>query len=123
MFTRDSRKVIGILKELTLVNDAETWIKCLKCVRKAMQELQAHYDGTPEGAQRKKVSRSDLKKGFYKNENTFTFEKYVAKIKGVLNVLKKYGAPLYEEQMVENLLDQIMSPNTELKIEVNICRS
>ena len=25
--------------------------------------------------------------------------------------------------MVDNLLDQIMSPNTELKIEVNICRS
>ena len=39
MFTRDSRKVLGILKELTLGTDAETWIKYLKCRRKSMQEL------------------------------------------------------------------------------------
>ena len=39
MFIRDSRKVINIIKELTLGNDAETWIKGLKCDRKAMQEL------------------------------------------------------------------------------------
>ena len=38
-------------------------------------------------------------------------------------MLEKYGVPLYKEQMVEHLLDPIMSPNTELKTEVNICRS
>ena len=38
-------------------------------------------------------------------------------------MLGKYVVPLYEEQMVEHLLDQIMSPNTEFKTEVNICRS
>ena len=38
-------------------------------------------------------------------------------------MLEKYGAPLYEEQMVEHLIDQIMSPNAELKTEINICRS
>ena len=46
MFTRDSRKVLDVLKELTLGTDAETWIKGLNCGRKSMQELQAHYDGT-----------------------------------------------------------------------------
>ena len=44
-------------------------------------------------------------------------------LKGFFNVLEKYGVPIYEEQMVENLLDHIMSPNTELKTEVNSCRS
>ena len=77
-----------------------------------MQELQSHYDGTSEGARRKQVSRADLKNIFYKNETTFTFYKYVTKLKGIFNVLEKYGVPLYEEQMVEHLLDQIMSPNT-----------
>ena len=38
-------------------------------------------------------------------------------------MLGKYGVPLYEEQMVEHLLDHIMSPNTDFKTEVNICRS
>ena len=53
MFTRDSRKVINILKELTLGNDTETRIKDLKCDRKVMQELQAHYDSTSYGARKK----------------------------------------------------------------------
>ena len=43
-FNKDSRKVLYIFKELTLGTDAETWIKGTKCVRKAMQEIQAHYD-------------------------------------------------------------------------------
>ena len=36
-------------------------------------------------------------------------------------MLDKYGIPLYTEHIAENLLDQIMSPNTELNIEFNIC--
>ena len=60
-----------------------------------MQELQAHYDGTSEGAQRKQVARADLKKIFYKNDTNFTSEKYVTKLKRVFNVLGKYGVPLY----------------------------
>ena len=115
IFTRDSSKVIDILKELTIGTDAETWIKGLKCGRKAIQELQAHYDGTSEGARRKQVARADLKKILYENETTFTFEKFVTNFKGILNVLEKYGVPLYEEHMVEYLLDHIMSPNKELK--------
>ena len=50
-----------------------------------------------EGSQRKQVARSDLKKIFYKNETTFTFDKYITKLKGGFNVLDKYGVPLYEE--------------------------
>ena len=123
MFTRDSRNVIDILKELTLGNDAVIWIKGLKCGRKAMEELQAHYDGTPEGLRRKQVAREDLKNILYNNETNFTFEKYFTKLKGIFNVLGKYGVPLYEDQMVEYLLDQIMSPNTEFNTEVNICSS
>ena len=46
MFTRDSKKVLDILKELTLVNDAHTYIKGVKCGRKAIKELKAHYDVT-----------------------------------------------------------------------------
>ena len=74
-----------------------------------------------EGSQRKKVARFDLKQIFYKNETTFTFDKYITKLKGGFNVLDKYGVPLYEEYMVEYILYQITSLNSELKTEVNIC--
>ena len=42
MLKRDSKKVLYILKELTIGTDAETWIKGLKCGRDYTQELQAH---------------------------------------------------------------------------------
>ena len=71
----------------------------------------------------KQVARAYINKMFYKNEITFTFEKYVTKLKGIFNVLEKYDVILYTNHMVENLLDQITSPNTELKTEVKIRRS
>ena len=36
VFTRDSRKLLDILKELTLGTDTEKWIKGINCGRKAM---------------------------------------------------------------------------------------
>ena len=68
-----------------------------------------------EGALRKQVDRDDIKRKSYNNETTFTFEKYVTKIKGIFNVLEKHVVLLYELHMLEHLLDQIMSPNTYLK--------
>ena len=56
MFTRYQRKVLDILKELTLGTDSETWIKSLKCGRNSIQELQAYYYGTSEGSWRKQVA-------------------------------------------------------------------
>ena len=52
-----------------------------------MQDIQDHNDGTSEGAWSKQVEIYDLKKIFYKNETTFTFDKYVTKLKGEFNVL------------------------------------
>ena len=50
MFIRHSKKVIGILKELSIGTDADSCIKKIRCGRKARQYIQAHYDGTSEGA-------------------------------------------------------------------------
>ena len=61
-----------------------------------MQELQVHYDGTSEGAQRNKVVREDQKRIFYKNDTTFTFEKYATKLKGFSNVLDEHGVTNYK---------------------------
>ena len=67
MFNRDSRKVIKIIKELKVGTDNETWIKGIKCGRKAMQELQSHYDGTSEGERRNQFARADINNIFYHN--------------------------------------------------------
>ena len=98
-------------------------LKVSSAAERKMQELQSHYDDTSEGPRKKKFSRAYLTKIFYKNDTIFTVKKYVIKLKVILNVLGKYGFPLYEKHMVNHRLDHIMSPNTELKTEVNICRS
>ena len=60
MFIRNLRKNLNTIKEPTLGTDSETSIKVLKCDRKSMQFLQAHYDGPSEGAQIKQVCRHKL---------------------------------------------------------------
>ena len=123
MFTRDSKHVLSILKELTNGSQAETWMKGTRCGRAAMSALQTHYDGTSEGERRKAVAKADLKKLFYRNETTFSFEKYVTKLKHIFNVMDRYAMPLYEKDKVDHLLEQINCPDAEIKMQVSICRS
>ena len=37
---------------------------------------------------------------------------YITKLNGIFDVLEKLGVPIYEEQKVGHILDQITSPNT-----------
>ena len=48
MLKRDSKRVLIILKELTLGTDAKTWIKGIKCDQFTMNASQTHYDGPSE---------------------------------------------------------------------------
>ena len=123
MFKRNSKYVLRILKELCTDTNAETWIKGIRCGRVAIKALQTHYDGTAEGERRKEVAKNDLKSLFYRNESTFSFEKYVTKMQAFYNTLEQYGEPEYESNKVKNLLDKINCPNNDIKIEVNICRN
>ena len=45
MLPCDIKKVLEILKELTVDTDAETWMKGKHCGWEAMLALQNHYDG------------------------------------------------------------------------------
>ena len=58
MSTRDSKKIIDILKYLTLGTDAKTWFKVIKCGIKNIQELQSHYYCMSEGTLIKSTERN-----------------------------------------------------------------
>ena len=60
-----------------------------------MKNIQVHYDEKYEGVLFKQFTRKDLKKIFYKNDSTLTFEKYITKLKVILNVLEKYRVFFY----------------------------
>ena len=68
------------------------------------------------------MDKNDLKRLFYRNESTFPFKKYVTNTKQKLNVYENYNVPVYEEDKVRQLLENINFPNNYLKTEVNICR-
>ena len=64
IFSRDTKKVLAILKELTVDTDAETWMKDKRCGQKAILALENHYDGKSEDEIRKQVAKDDLKMYF-----------------------------------------------------------
>ena len=45
MFSCGTKKVLEILKVLTVDTDAETWLKGKCCDQEAMLALKNHYDG------------------------------------------------------------------------------
>ena len=85
--------------------------------------VQNHYDGKSDGERRKQVSKDNLKRSFYGNETTFSFNNYVTNMKQTFNVLDNYNFPLYEEGKVRQLPHNTNIPNNNLKTKVNICRS
>ena len=101
MFSCDTKMFLGILKELTVDTDADTLMKGKHCGQEAMFALQNYYDGKSEGEFRKQVAKEDLKRLFYRNKTTFSFEKYVTRMKQKFNVLDNYYiVRLYEEEKV-----------------------
>ena len=75
MFSRNTKKVLTILKDLTVDNYAETCMKWKRCGQEAMLILQNHSDGKSEGERSKQVAKDDLKRLFHRNDTTFSFEK------------------------------------------------
>ena len=69
------------------------------------------------------MAKNNLKRLFYRNETTVSFDKYTTKMKQTFNVIENYIVPLYEEEKFGKLLDNINFPKNDLKTEVNICRS
>ena len=64
---------------------------------------------------RKQVDKDDLKRLFYMNDIIFSFKKYVTNMKQTFNMLENYNVPIYEEDKVRKLLDNINFQNNHLK--------
>ena len=123
VFERDTQRVHKIIQELTLDTPAQDWIKGIDCGREAMEALQTHFDGEAEGQRRKAQAHADLDSLFYRNEQSFSFEKFATKLKSCFDVLERYKVPKHEEEKVKLLLQKIQTSSYELKTEISICRN
>ena len=118
MFKRDSKHVYQIMKELTNGTQVVDWMRGKSCGTIAMIALQNNYDGMAEGERRMTVTKVDLTTLFYRNESTFSFEKYVTKRLTIFNILEKYEIPI----KVDHLLNKIQCSDKDLQTTIDICR-
>ena len=78
-FNSDNKTVHQVLTELTIGTEADHWIsdhRRSQNGRQAWMDLCNHYDGPAKGDKRVTVARHDIKIIHYRNESSFSFEKY-----------------------------------------------
>jgi hypothetical protein len=124
-YIRDNKQVHTYLTELTNGTEADQWIKEYRRThdgRAAWIALCNHYDGPAEGDKRVTVARSDITLVHYRNESSFSFEKYSTRLRKAFTTLRDYGQPKCEKEKVEILLDQITTNDQRLVSSIAICR-
>ena len=124
-YTADNKTVHTVLTELTNGTDADTWIKQHRRSqdgRAAWRDLCTHYDGPAEGDKRVTVARNDIKIVHYRNESTFSFEKYSSRLKHAFTTLSTYNQPKSEREKVQILLEHINTNDQQLITAIGICR-
>ena len=124
-YSADNKTVHQTLTELTNGTDADQWIKQHRRTqdgRAAWTGLCNHYDGPAEGDKRVAIARHDIKIIHYRNESSFSFEKYSTRLKSAFTTLATYNQPKSEIEKVEILLDQINTNDTRLVTSLGICR-
>ena len=124
-YSADNVTVHQILTELTNGTDADQWIKQHRRTqngRAAWTGLCNHYDGPAEGDKRVAIARHDVKIVHYRNESSFSFEKYSTRLKSAFTTLSTYNQPKREVEKVEILLDQISTNDPRLVTSKGICR-
>jgi len=89
LFDVDTKDVLRIIKELTTGTPAEAWVKNITCGRIAMEKLREHYDGMAEGEKRKLSAKDNLDSLHYRNEQTFSFEKYITPLQNNFQTLAR----------------------------------
>jgi hypothetical protein len=124
-YVSDNRAVHAYLTELTNGTDADQWIRDhsrTRNGREAWIALCRHYDGPAEGDKRVTIARSDINLIHYRNETSFSFEKFSTRLRKAFTTLATYNQPKCEKEKVEILLDHINTSDQRLITAVGICR-
>ena len=123
---QDKQTVFGLLKSFCKDTDALVWIKDYEDSRDgnlAFQALRTHYMG--EGEQRKRLvwAQTALSNAHYKNEFTFSFEKFSTTLKEAYRILNACGETHGDIEMVRVMLEKMAVPNSgELDAAKTVCR-
>ena len=123
LYNKDNTTVGNIIRECCLGTEAESWIANIRGGRQAMIALRTHYDGPDEARKRLSSAKAKLDKLFYRNEATFSFEKFITSLNNIYNVHVRYNEPIYETDKIRYLLDKCQNNHQEFRQTVVLCRA
>jgi len=92
---------------VTVGTDAWEWIKIYDINqdgRLAFMALREHYDGPGEIDKRISLARTQVKELHYKNEQSFSFEKFITKLNGAFQMLAECHEALTEKAKVDQMI-------------------
>ena len=124
-YESDNIAVYQAIKQWCLDTAAWAWVRTYdkdQNGRAAMEAIRQHYDGPGETRRQLAKAKADLKVIHYKNEQSLPFETYIHKLNEVFFVFGKAKQPVYEEQKVGYMLDNINTSNVELQAAVTLIR-
>ena len=85
----------------------------------AMKALRDHYDGPGSKMKRLANANQSISTLHYTQEHTFSFEKYITKLKGAFNILKDNEEPKTEREKVRLMLQKIQSNNVQIQSAIS----
>jgi hypothetical protein len=109
-FQSDTQNVYRILKSLTVGTDAWEWLKSYdvnKNGRLAFEALREHYDGPGEIDRRIALAKKQIKELHYKNEQSFSFDKFITRLNGAFQILAECKEGLTEKAKVDEMISSM----------------
>ena len=119
-FTHDARTIHKIvLKNIHEDSDAYTYVKTLIRHRDGRRDIKALRTRYSSGATRQTTinkARSDLKPLPYKNERSFSFKKFSAKLQKAYDELEDAGREVNNRDIVDDLWSRIQAPELQVYV-------
>ena len=122
-FVADNRMVYSLLKQAALETGSWHWVREVERTqdgRKAMTLLRRHHAGPGEVEKKLALARKQIDEVHYRNEQTYSFDRYSTQLKEAFEVLVECGEGLTAKTMVSTLLKgiQVNHPRVQAAVVV-----
>jgi hypothetical protein len=123
-FRNDNGQVYHLFKDLLTKTEGATWFEKVNDGdgRSAHLLLREHYVGEAHDMRRAASATANLETLFWKNEASFSFEKFLTRMSEAFKELEDAGQPLYEAQKVQHLLKSIKNDDIQVQTTLGIIR-
>ena len=123
-FIDDNREVYHLLKDLLTKTEGATWFEKVRegNGQAAYLLLKEHYIGEAHDMRRAAAANAKIETLFWRNEASFSFEKFLTRMNEAFKELEDAQKPLFEQQKVQYLLRAIKNDDVQVQTTMGIIR-